>query len=208
MYAKLVPVDRARVSRRNDMMARARAAVEEVSSEIRTAVMSAGGAGGGQADVQYVIKGPDLDKLNEYSQKIVAKLQATPGVGDPDISMVFGKPELRVEIDRQRATDLGVKVTDIATALNTLVAGQVVSSFPSGGEAVRRPPARRQQISHQHRRPLAVDRVLHQQAGLGAARSSGSHQGRHRSFEHQPPGPPAPGHHQRQRAARRSRSSK
>ena len=48
--------------------------------------------------------------------------------------MVFGKPELRVEIDRQRANDLGVKVTDIATALNTLVAGQVVSSFPSGGE--------------------------------------------------------------------------
>ena len=34
----------------------------------------------------------------------------------------FGKPELRVEIDRQRANDLGVKVTDMATALNTLVA--------------------------------------------------------------------------------------
>jgi len=84
--------------------------------------------------VQYVLKGPDLDKLAEYSQKIVAKLQQTPGVGDPDVSMVFGKPELRVEIDRQRASDLGVKVTDIATALNTLVAGQVVSSFPSGGE--------------------------------------------------------------------------
>ena len=50
------------------------------------------------------------------------------------MSMVFGKPELRVEIDRQRAADLGVKVNDIATALNTLVAGQVVSSFPSGGE--------------------------------------------------------------------------
>jgi hydrophobic/amphiphilic exporter-1 (mainly G- bacteria), HAE1 family len=97
-------------------------------------VLQAGGGGGGQADVQYVIKGPDLDKLNEYATKIVARLQHTPGVGDPDMSMVFGKPELRVEIDRQRANDLGVKVTDIATALNTLVAGQLVSSFPSGGE--------------------------------------------------------------------------
>jgi HAE1 family hydrophobic/amphiphilic exporter-1 len=84
--------------------------------------------------VQYVITGPDLDKLNEYSTKIVTALQKTPGIGDPDTSMVFGKPELRVEIDRGRAADLGVKVNDIATALNTLVAGQVVSSFPSGGE--------------------------------------------------------------------------
>ena len=98
-------------------------------------MLQAGGGGGGQADVQYVIKGPDLDKLNEYSpRKSSPSLRHTPGVGDPDMSMVFGKPELRVEIDRQRADDLGVKVTDIATALNTLVAGQLVSSFPSGGE--------------------------------------------------------------------------
>ncbi len=133
MYVKLVPVSE-RDFTQNDMMERARALFKKYPSDIRTAVMSAGGAGGGQADVQYVLKGPDLDKLNEYSQKIIAKLQGTPGVGDPDVSMVFGKPELRVEIDRQRASDLGVKVTDIATALNTLVAGQVVSSFPSGGE--------------------------------------------------------------------------
>jgi len=133
MYVKLVPVSE-RDFTQNDMMERAREMFKKYPSEIRTSVMSAGGAGGGQADVQYVLKGPDLDKLNEYSQKIVAKLQGMPGVGDPDVSMVFGKPELRVEIDRQRASDLGVKVTDIATALNTLVAGQVVSSFPSGGE--------------------------------------------------------------------------
>ena len=133
MYVKLVPVSE-RDFTQNDMMERARELFKKYPSDIRTSVMSAGGAGGGQADVQYVLKGPDLDKLNEYSQKIVAKLQQTPGVGDPDVSMVFGKPELRVEIDRQRASDLGVKVTDIATALNTLVAGQVVSSFPSGGE--------------------------------------------------------------------------
>ena len=133
VYVKLVPVDQRKFSQ-EDMMTRARALFKKYPPELRTSVMNAGGGGGGQADVQYVIKGPDLDKLNEYSQKILAKLQQTPGVGDPDTSMVFGKPELRVEIDRQRAADLGVKVNDIATALNTLVAGQVVSSFPSGGE--------------------------------------------------------------------------
>jgi HAE1 family hydrophobic/amphiphilic exporter-1 len=55
-------------------------------------------------------------------------------VADADSSLVYGKPELRVEIDRQRAADLGVRVNDIAQALNTMVAGQVVSSFPSNGE--------------------------------------------------------------------------
>ena len=133
IYVKLVPVDQRDFSQ-NDMMARARALFKKYPSDLRTSVITGGGAGGGQADVQYVLTGPDLDKLNEYSSKIVAQLQQTPGVGDPDMSMVFGKPELRVEIDRQRAADLGVKVNDIATALNTLVAGQVVSSFPSGGE--------------------------------------------------------------------------
>ena len=133
IYVKLVPVGERDFSQ-DDMMARARELFKKYPPELRTSVMTAGGAGGGQADVQYVLKGPDLDKLNEYSQEIVAKLKNTPGVGDPDVSMVFGKPELRVEIDRQRASDLGVKVNDIATTLNTLVAGQVVSSFPSGGE--------------------------------------------------------------------------
>jgi HAE1 family hydrophobic/amphiphilic exporter-1 len=133
IYVKLVPVDQ-RDYAQADMMARARELFKKYPPELRTAVLQGGGAGGGQADVQYVITGPDLDKLNEYSTKIVTALQKTPGIGDPDTSMVFGKPELRVEIDRGRAADLGVKVNDIATALNTLVAGQVVSSFPSGGE--------------------------------------------------------------------------
>jgi HAE1 family hydrophobic/amphiphilic exporter-1 len=65
---------------------------------------------------------------------MVQKMKDVPHVADADTSLFFGKPELRVEIDRQRAADLGVRVNDIAQALNTLVAGQVVSTFPSGGE--------------------------------------------------------------------------
>jgi hydrophobic/amphiphilic exporter-1 (mainly G- bacteria), HAE1 family len=133
IYVKLLPVDQRDFSQA-DSMTQARELLKKYPADLRTSVVQAGGAGGGQADVQYALTGPDLDKLNEYSNKIVAALQKTPGVADPDMSMVFGKPELRVEIDRQRAADLGVKVNDIATALNTLVAGQVVSSFPSGGE--------------------------------------------------------------------------
>src|SRR5262249_26667005 len=57
-----------------------------------------------------------------------------PGLADTDTSLVIGKPEVRVDIDRQRAADLGVRVQDIAQALNTMVGGQNVSTFDVGDD--------------------------------------------------------------------------
>jgi HAE1 family hydrophobic/amphiphilic exporter-1 len=133
IYVKLVP-PRERALTQSELMVRTRELMKGYPKDLRTSVLQVGGAGGGQADVQFVLTGPDLDKLNAYSQAMMAKMRQTPFVADVDTSLIFGKPELRVEIDRQRAADLGVRVNDIATALNTLVAGQVVSTFPSGGE--------------------------------------------------------------------------
>src|SRR5438876_9028348 len=59
-------------------------------------------------------------------------MKTIPNVEDADSSIVTGKPELRVVIDRARDADLGVRVADIAQALNTLVAGQKVSTFNTG----------------------------------------------------------------------------
>jgi HAE1 family hydrophobic/amphiphilic exporter-1 len=79
-----------------------------------------------------VIGGPDLNKLTQYSDALLAKMKTIPDVVDVDSTLVTGKPELRVIIDRARAADLGVRVADIAQALNTLVAGQKVSTFNAG----------------------------------------------------------------------------
>ncbi len=133
IYVKLTSRDQ-RAKSQQDMMLSARELLRHYPADLRTAVLQAGGAGGGGADVMYVLGGPDLEKLDSYSQAMIAKLKQVRHVADVDSSLVFGKPELRVEIDRQRAADLGVRVNDIAQALNTLVAGQVVSTFPSGGE--------------------------------------------------------------------------
>ena len=57
-----------------------------------------------------------------------------PGVVDPDTTLRSGKPEVRLEIDRARAADLGVSVIDIEGALNTLIAGQVASTFNAGDD--------------------------------------------------------------------------
>ena len=59
-------------------------------------------------------------------------MKTIPDVVDADSSLIVGKPEVRVQIDRARAADLGVKVGDIAQALNMLVAGQQVSTFNEG----------------------------------------------------------------------------
>ena len=133
IYVRLVPQNQSDLSQ-DDMMTRARALMKTYPPELKTSVGQANGAGGGQADVQFVISGPDLDKLDQYSKIFMEKMAKIPYAADIDTSLVFGKPELRVEIDRQRAADLGVRVNDIAVALNTMVAGQVVSTFNSGGE--------------------------------------------------------------------------
>ena len=135
IYVKLIPQDRRSLTQ-TDLMAMARGVLKNYPQDLRSSVgpANAGAGGFSTADIQFALNGPDLDKLSIYSQELLAKMKQIPYVVDADTSLVYGKPELRVEIDRQRAADLGVRVNDIAQALNTLIAGQVVSTFPSGGE--------------------------------------------------------------------------
>ncbi len=132
IYVKLTEFGTVRKESQELYIVKARNLLKNYPSNLRTRV----GAGNwsGNADLQYTLSGPDLSKLGQYSQALLDKVKKIPNVVDSDTSLVYGKPELRVEIDRQRAADLGVRVGDIAQALNTLLAGQVVSTFPSAGE--------------------------------------------------------------------------
>jgi HAE1 family hydrophobic/amphiphilic exporter-1 len=82
-------------------------------------------SGGGfkQTDLQLTFQGPELEKLKKYSQEIMQLLKDTPGVVDLDTTLRFGKPEVRVEVDRPRAASLGVDVFNLASTLRTLVGG-------------------------------------------------------------------------------------
>jgi len=57
-----------------------------------------------------------------------------PGAVDVDSSLILGKPELGITIDRAKASDLGVQVADIAQALQLLVGGQKISTYEEGDE--------------------------------------------------------------------------
>ena len=136
IYVKLTDINE-RSQSQDQLMLRARALLQKYPQDLRTSVQQVAAISGGgfrNADVQYVIGGPDLDKLTKYSDQLLAKMKTIPDVVDADSTLVNGKPELRVEIDRARAADLGVRVGDIAQALNTLVAGQKASTFNAGSD--------------------------------------------------------------------------
>ncbi len=79
--------------------------------------------GGGNFDIDFVLKGPELGPLVQYADELRRRAQELGGIVDADTSLRLDKPELRVEIDRARAADLGVDPQDIASALRIMVGG-------------------------------------------------------------------------------------
>jgi len=81
--------------------------------------------GGGNFDIDFVFRGPDLESLAKYAETLRQKTisKEIPGVVDADTTLKLDKPELRVHINRDRAADLGVDTANIATALRLMVGG-------------------------------------------------------------------------------------
>ena len=79
---------------------------------------------GGRYDIDFNLRGPDLTALASYADDLMKRSQTLGGIVDADTTLKLNKPELRVEIDRARAADLGVDSTDIATALRLMVGGE------------------------------------------------------------------------------------
>ena len=138
VYVRLKPVeDRAR-----DQFA----VMDQVRSEVlpklqvpdlRTGVRpvaTIGGGGNQNADIQFTINGPDLTLLEKYANAVVAAAKQQPGVVDVDTSLNVGKPELSVQLDRLKAADLGVQISDAAEALRLLVGGDQVTTYNEAGE--------------------------------------------------------------------------
>jgi HAE1 family hydrophobic/amphiphilic exporter-1 len=97
--------------------------------DVVPAVVDAGNIGGPQSPLQISVKGGNLKKLDEIAKQVLAIVAGTRGAADVQISQENTKPELRLHIDRQRAADLGVNISEVATTLRALVAGEVAGNF-------------------------------------------------------------------------------
>lgn len=94
-----------------------------------------GGGGYRTAPIQYNLRGDDLDEIEGIANQIVENLQSIPGFVDVNSTAQSGKPEIAIDIDRDRASDLGVKVEDLGRAVNALIGGQAVSNFEADGKS-------------------------------------------------------------------------
>ncbi len=90
-------------------------------------------SGQSQAQVQYTLSGPDLKQLSRYTNNILERFRQAKGAVDVDSNLIVGNPEVHVEIDRERAGNLGIDVADVANALELLVGGLKVSTYEEGG---------------------------------------------------------------------------
>jgi hydrophobic/amphiphilic exporter-1 (mainly G- bacteria), HAE1 family len=81
----------------------------------------------GQKPIQISVRGPEVDELDRTSKDLVAAMKKIPGVADIESSLEKSKPELKVRVDRGRASDLGLGAGQVATTLRAAVAGEVAT---------------------------------------------------------------------------------
>ena len=94
---------------------------------------SIGGGGGGQP-VQFVIQTQDFEKLRTAVPQFLAAAQADPTFAFVDVNLKFNKPELQVNIDREKAQSLGVSVQDISQTLQASLSGARYGYFLRNGK--------------------------------------------------------------------------
>jgi len=130
IVAKLAPLDE-RKRTQNEIMADARQLLSGFPA-LRLSIEAVKPWDQGffrNVDLTYEVRGPDLDTLHSYSSRLQKEIGKLPGVVDLDTSYEGGLPELQVHIDRQKASDLGVGVGDIAATMRTMVQGDVVTRY-------------------------------------------------------------------------------
>jgi HAE1 family hydrophobic/amphiphilic exporter-1 len=120
---------------------------EEVESELRPLLQSVPGLRvtfggdtfheailGGGAPVAVEIRGYDLDESRRLARRVAELIGGIPGTADVRISREEGKPELRLEVDRERAGALGLDPALLGAAIRAKVDGMVVTRYREGEE--------------------------------------------------------------------------
>ena len=88
----------------------------------------------GGTNVEVDIKGADLDTVRRLAGRIEGQARGLPGINFVRSSFEWGNPELQVQVDRQKAADLGLAVSDVGYMVETFVNGAPAGSFREGGK--------------------------------------------------------------------------
>ena len=108
--------------------------VNEVTGARGAPTVPAGlGLRGSTTPLRVVISGPDFEDVKQWANTILARAQDNPGLRNPELDFEENQPQLTLEIDRDRADDLGVSVQAIAQTLQTMFASREVTKYIDRG---------------------------------------------------------------------------
>ena len=93
-----------------------------------------GGGGGSNAPVSFVLQGNTFEELAQWRDILISEAQKNPNLSNINSDYQETYPQLLVQIDRERAYDLGVPVGDIAETLETMLGQRRVTTFVDRGE--------------------------------------------------------------------------
>ena len=93
------------------------------------------GQGFRERPVNFVVQTSDsYESLNAVMRKLMDEVGKNPGFVAPDVDLRLSKPELRIEVDRERAADMGVSVEAVARAIETMLGGRQVTRYKRDAE--------------------------------------------------------------------------
>jgi len=84
--------------------------------------------------LQFVLGGPDYKDLAQWRDAMLARMAENPGILDAESDYKETRPQLRIEIDYERAADLGVSTQEIGSTLETMMGSRRVTTFVEDGE--------------------------------------------------------------------------
>jgi len=93
------------------------------------------GQGFRERPLNFVIQTSDsYQNLNLIARQMMDEIAKNPGILSPDVDLRLNKPELRVEVDRTKAAELGVSVDVVARTIETMLGGRVVTRYKRDAE--------------------------------------------------------------------------
>jgi HAE1 family hydrophobic/amphiphilic exporter-1 len=137
LYVQLVHKSRRRATQQ-EVMRRVRERIRQLDLPLRDVAVEEIGIihapGWRQAEIMYAIRGPEMDRLQAYAGDLTGRMAAAGGYADLYSSYETGKPEVALDITRERAADLGVPVVQIGRTIAALFAGFEATTFEERGE--------------------------------------------------------------------------
>ncbi|MGB4958472.1 MAG: efflux RND transporter permease subunit, partial [Saprospiraceae bacterium] len=88
--------------------------------------------GGTTAPVQVIVQGSDVNTMIDFSEKLIAEIKNIPGTAEVKSTVEGGKPEINVDIDREKLADLGLSLDVVGGTMQNAFTGNTDSRFQDG----------------------------------------------------------------------------